>query len=131
MARSKKSAQALNIDGTGSSNKASRTPSPSRTRSPLSPESERPVGPLSVAVSSADRDIVKVNNANATELKNACDDAVKRVSIFSFFIVAVYSLRYFPLFLYNNLIPSFSIYLGQSFSSKSTFTPMFAWGWDG
>ncbi|KIM46737.1 hypothetical protein M413DRAFT_23099 [Hebeloma cylindrosporum] len=80
MARSKKSAQALNIDGIGSSSHATRTPSPSssRTRSPLSPESERPVGPLSLAVSSADRDIVKVNNANATELKNACDDAVKR-----------------------------------------------------
>lgn len=87
MARSKKSAQTLNIDSTGSSSKASRTPSPSssRTRSPLSPESERPVGPLSVAVSSADRDLVKVNNANATELKNACDDAVKRVSIFFVF----------------------------------------------
>lgn len=78
MARSKKSAQTLNIDSTVSSSKESRTPSPSRTRSPLSPESERPVGPLSVVVSSADRDTVKVNNANATELKNACDDAVKR-----------------------------------------------------
>jgi len=43
----------------------------------LSPESERPVGPLSV-VSSQHRDVIKVNTANATELKNACDDAVKR-----------------------------------------------------
>uniref|UniRef100_A0A4Y9XQP7 Signal peptidase complex subunit 2 n=1 Tax=Dentipellis fragilis TaxID=205917 RepID=A0A4Y9XQP7_9AGAM len=28
--------------------------------------------------STEDRDVVKVNNANLTELKNACDDAVKR-----------------------------------------------------
>jgi len=97
MARSKKSAQTLNIDSTVSSSKESRTPSPSRTRSPLSPESERPVGPLSVVVSSADRDTVKVNNANATELKNACDDAVKRVSIShqtSYFVVALGSLLF-------------------------------------
>ncbi|KAF5356811.1 hypothetical protein D9756_006741 [Leucocoprinus leucothites] len=39
---------------------------------------DRPTGPLSVPVSSVDRDVVKVNNANVTELKNACDDAVKR-----------------------------------------------------
>jgi signal peptidase complex subunit 2 len=41
---------------------------------------DRPTGPLS-AVSPVDRDVVKVNNANATELKNACDDAVKRVRL--------------------------------------------------
>jgi len=29
-------------------------------------------------VVSTDRDVVKVNNLNATELKNACDDAIKR-----------------------------------------------------
>ena len=58
--------------------KPARTPSPSGTRLPSSPESERPIGPLSV-VSSQHLDIIKVNNANATELKNACDDAVKRV----------------------------------------------------
>ncbi|KAL9710161.1 hypothetical protein Ac2012v2_006457 [Leucoagaricus gongylophorus] len=39
---------------------------------------DRLTGPLSVPVSSADRDLIKVNNANVTELKNACDDAVKR-----------------------------------------------------
>jgi len=74
MARSKKVAQ-LEVDSSATS-----TPSPSasRTRSPPSPESERPVGPLSITLSSADRDVVKVNNTNATELKNACDDAVKR-----------------------------------------------------
>ncbi|KAF9567142.1 hypothetical protein CPC08DRAFT_733242 [Agrocybe pediades] len=75
MARSKKVSN-LEVDSS-----VKRTPSPSgrsRTRSPISPESERPVGPLSVVVSSIDRDIVKVNNASSTELKNACDDAVKR-----------------------------------------------------
>lgn len=50
------------------------------TRRTPSPETERPVGPLSV-VSSQDRDVVKVNNASATDLKNACDDAVKRVRV--------------------------------------------------
>ncbi|KAF8962601.1 microsomal signal peptidase 25 kDa subunit-domain-containing protein [Flammula alnicola] len=79
MARSKKQAQHLDTDSSAAT-RPTRTPSPSssRTRSPPSPESERPVGPLSVAVSSLNRDTVKVNNANATELKNACDDAVKR-----------------------------------------------------
>ncbi|KAF4618834.1 hypothetical protein D9613_010044 [Agrocybe pediades] len=75
MARSKKVSN-LEVDSS-----VKRTPSPSgrsRTRSPISPESERPVGPLSVVDSSIDRDIVKVNNASSTELKNACDDAVKR-----------------------------------------------------
>jgi len=46
---------------------------------------DRPAGPLSVPVSSADRDVVKVNNANVTELKNACDDAVKRVRCLTLF----------------------------------------------
>ena len=50
------------------------------TRRTPSPETERPVGPLSV-VSSQDRDVIKVNNASATDLKNACDDAVKRVRV--------------------------------------------------
>ncbi|KAF8814993.1 hypothetical protein BYT27DRAFT_7201944 [Phlegmacium glaucopus] len=80
MARSKKPAQTAETDdSTATPNKSTRTPSPSGTRSkpPSSPESERPVGPLSV-VSSQRRDTVKVNTANATELKNACDDAVKR-----------------------------------------------------
>ncbi|KAF9443947.1 histone-fold-containing protein [Macrolepiota fuliginosa MF-IS2] len=39
---------------------------------------DRPTGPLAIPVPAEDRDVVKVNNANATELKNACDDAVKR-----------------------------------------------------
>lgn len=49
---------------------------------------DRPTGPLSIPVSNEARDEVKVNNANVSELKNACDDAVKRVShvqVFSFF----------------------------------------------
>ncbi|PPQ92269.1 hypothetical protein CVT25_008577 [Psilocybe cyanescens] len=77
MARSKKVSE-LDIPSSATNNARTPSPSASRTRSPPSPESERPVGPLSVAVSSTNRDVVKVNNANATELKNACDDAVKR-----------------------------------------------------
>lgn len=45
--------------------------------------SDRPTGPLSTTIPVTERDIVKVNNANLTELKNACDDALKRVSSLS------------------------------------------------
>ncbi|KAL0572821.1 oxygen-dependent protoporphyrinogen oxidase [Marasmius crinis-equi] len=69
MARSKKTengrSDASPIPGRGSST------SPS-------PDTDRPVGPLSVVVPAEEREEVKVNNANVTELKNACDDAVKR-----------------------------------------------------
>jgi len=80
MARSKKPAvQSDTESSTATPNKSRRTPSPNgiRSKPPSSPESERPVGPLSVA-SSQSRDVVKVNSANTIELKNACDDAVKR-----------------------------------------------------
>ena len=73
MPRSKKPAQQQS-DTEGLAIK--RTP----TRRTPSPESERPVGPLSV-VSSPNQDVIKVNTANATDLKNACDDAVKRVRV--------------------------------------------------
>jgi len=68
MARTKKA----NKGGVASS------PSPSRDSGHSSPD--RPTGPLSIIIAPEDRDTVKVNNANLTELKNACDDAVKRVS---------------------------------------------------
>jgi len=57
-----------------------RTPSPSRSDPATSVASspERPAGPLSIPVPPGEREIVKVNNANATELKHACDDALKR-----------------------------------------------------
>ncbi|KAL4072522.1 microsomal signal peptidase 25 kDa subunit-domain-containing protein [Scleroderma yunnanense] len=48
----------------------------SRRASSASPE--KPPGPLSVPIAPSDREEIKVNNANATELKNACDDALKR-----------------------------------------------------
>ncbi|KAN0084265.1 Microsomal signal peptidase 25 kDa subunit (SPC25) domain containing protein [Tylopilus felleus] len=48
----------------------------SRRSSFTSPE--RPPGPLSIPVSAVERDTIKVNNTNATDLKNACDDALKR-----------------------------------------------------
>jgi hypothetical protein len=54
--------------------------SPSR-RSPSAPASpDKPTGPLSLPIPPDERDIVKVNNANITELKIACDDALRRVS---------------------------------------------------
>ena len=89
MARSKKAAHQSETEGSTAilnNHKPTRTPSPSGTRlkPPSSPESERPVGPLSV-VSSQYRDVIKVNTANFIELKNACDDAVKRVRVFFFF----------------------------------------------
>ncbi|KAF7426256.1 hypothetical protein PC9H_008624 [Pleurotus ostreatus] len=48
--------------------------------SPILSESEddRPRGPLSIVVPASEREVIKVNNANLTDLKNACDDAVKR-----------------------------------------------------
>ncbi|TEB34324.1 hypothetical protein FA13DRAFT_1763311 [Coprinellus micaceus] len=49
-----------------------------KARSPSPDASDRPLGPLSVTVPAYEREEVKVNNANLTELKNACDDAVKR-----------------------------------------------------
>jgi len=63
MARSKKSPLVNGHDAQG------RTPSPG---------SERPAGPLSILVTPGQRDVVKVNNCNSTELKNACDDALRR-----------------------------------------------------
>lgn len=39
---------------------------------------EKPPGPLSVPVSPEERETVKINNMNQTDLKNACDDALKR-----------------------------------------------------
>ncbi|EEB89182.1 hypothetical protein MPER_12746 [Moniliophthora perniciosa FA553] len=53
-----------------------RAQSPGSASSPSSPD--RPLGPLSVLTTLEDREVVKVNNANATDLKNACDDVVKR-----------------------------------------------------
>ncbi|KAG6855470.1 hypothetical protein H0H87_002367 [Tephrocybe sp. NHM501043] len=57
-----------------------RTPSPTRndTASSAASSPERPAGPLSIATPPGDRDTVKVNNSNVTELKHACDDALKR-----------------------------------------------------
>jgi len=48
--------------------------SPASSSTPGSPE--RPKGPLSIIIDT--REPIKVNNANLTELKNACDDALKR-----------------------------------------------------
>ncbi|KAJ3726649.1 microsomal signal peptidase 25 kDa subunit-domain-containing protein [Lentinula raphanica] len=50
-----------------------------RSLSPTAPSSpDKPTGPLSIIIAPEDREVIKVNNVNVTELKNACDDAVKR-----------------------------------------------------
>ena len=52
---------------------------------PSSPElSTRPLGPLSILadkekLKQREEDVAKINNMNASDLKNACDDALKRV----------------------------------------------------
>jgi len=48
--------------------------SPPSSSTPGSPE--KPRGPLSIVIDT--RETIKVNNSNLTELKNACDDALKR-----------------------------------------------------
>ncbi len=51
------------------------TDSPSNATPTPQPRSILPIAPSP----SKDRDVVKVNNASLTELKNALDDAIKRV----------------------------------------------------
>ncbi|KAF8633153.1 hypothetical protein AX17_004654 [Amanita inopinata Kibby_2008] len=74
MPRTKKNAA---LDGATEVDGKRRSVSPSLA-SPDGSREERPVGPLSVVVPAEDREPVKVNNASLTELKNACDDALKR-----------------------------------------------------
>jgi signal peptidase complex subunit 2 len=56
---------------------------------------EKPPGPLSITISPEEREIIKVNNYSASELKNACDDALKRVR--SFYITALNYTYHSPL----------------------------------
>ena len=80
MARSKK--PAAQNGGSSSISTSTEDLSSSDVKQLLTPSSpDRPTGPLSVVISPEDREVVKVNNASLTELKNACDDAVKRVSL--------------------------------------------------
>jgi len=58
---------------TTASKSSSQPPSPRSQSTELSP----PPLPLSFPISDSEREIVKVNNANVTDLKNACDDALK------------------------------------------------------
>jgi len=79
MARSKKSSNVASSSGRQPTPLTSRADpqrniSPASSSTPGSPE--RPKGPLSIVIDT--REPIKVNNANLTELKNACDDALKR-----------------------------------------------------
>jgi len=53
----------------------SKPPSRSQSTDSLHPP---PPGPLSIIIADDERDVIKVNNANVTDLKHACDDALKR-----------------------------------------------------
>lgn len=60
---------------------ASNGSAPSASSPELSP---RPLGPLSVLadkekLKQREEDVTKINNMNPSDLKNACDDALKRV----------------------------------------------------
>lgn len=79
MARSKSTAVA-SANGALSNNGSSAAHDASSSRRSLSPDSpsDRPLGPLSVTVPASEREEVKVNNASLVELKNACDDAIKK-----------------------------------------------------
>ncbi|KAH6917843.1 microsomal signal peptidase 25 kDa subunit-domain-containing protein [Coprinopsis sp. MPI-PUGE-AT-0042] len=74
MGRSKSTAVAA---GPTNGSTSSSTHDLRRSLSPDSP-SDRPLGPLSVTVPASEREEVKVNNASVVELKNACDDAIKK-----------------------------------------------------
>jgi hypothetical protein len=69
---------------------------------------------------SSDKDVVKVNNANLTELKNACDDALKRVCSVHFSVSATNTLA-------ERLVLLYSSSLGQISSNKYTRTPTYVW----
>src|ERR1700729_1179049 len=74
--------QAANGDSNQASSPATTNTPPSRSQSTDSLHPPPP-GPLSIIITDEDRDVIKVNNANISELKNACDDALKRVRSFT------------------------------------------------
>ena len=52
----------------------------------MSESSDRLTCSLSVSVSLANHDLIKVNNVNVTELKNTCNDTIKHVCYLTLFI---------------------------------------------
>lgn len=71
--------QAANGSANRTLSPASNDDSASPSRSPSSDSLHPPPpGPLSIIITDEEREVVKVNNASLTELKNACDDALKR-----------------------------------------------------
>lgn len=59
----------------------------------------------SAALTAAGREPIKVNNVNAADLKNACDDAVKKVRFFSFFCKRVLYVATFLHLCHRNTHP--------------------------
>src|ERR1700729_1672340 len=80
--------QAANGDSNQASSPATTNTPPSRSQSTDSLHPPPP-GPLSIIITDEDRDVIKVNNANISELKNACDDALKRVRSFTLYRYSV------------------------------------------
>jgi len=75
-------ARGKNTATSTSNGREPRTPSPTRQSaeaiSSVTSSPERPLSPLSVVVPPEEREIIRVSNYNVTELKHACDDALKR-----------------------------------------------------
>ena len=59
------------------------TPPPLSSKDDAPPTPSAGVDALLVPVATEEREEVKVNNASATDMKHACDDALKRVSTLS------------------------------------------------
>lgn len=101
MARTRKQANGTAVPVAGSSSalpKEEGNGTSSVTRTQSTDSFQQPPGPLSIIISDEDRDEIKVNNANVSELKNACDDALKRVRVVINFFLAAFMCTE-PLFL--------------------------------
>jgi signal peptidase complex subunit 2 len=79
-------------NGTLPSSNNDSAPSRSQSSDSLHPP---PPGPLSIIITDEEREVIKINNANVSELKNACDDALKRVSALSLFFNVYFITRLF------------------------------------
>lgn len=84
------------------------------------------LGLLTTAASPGDREEVKVNNASATEMKHACDDALKRVSV-SYLVCLRLALAVFRWVMLSSIC---SVYGGGLFGSHtiSLLLILCSWG---
>jgi hypothetical protein len=94
---------------------------PARRPSLVASSPEKPPGPLSTTISPEEREIIKVNNYSVSELKNACDDALKRVRSFNESKLTTNA----------HITYHCSTYRDPFCSNKYIFTLMCDWLWDG